>query len=143
MPISNKYIIDRAKKITKKLSDLNHGDAVWVLETAINFIVGAAHEGGNVNLSPRHPGPPKKIVKDVELRQFIHQLDTFYTIEKLQKLLVAKFGGERAPSKNTLSKYIKTMSQSEPVIELGHANSISVKAKLNKLASVEEEYPCP
>ena len=122
MSFNNKGVIDHAKKIAKSLSALNAGDAVWILNTAINLITFGADKaatpnedntrGVNINLVKRQRGLRSKIKKDAELRQFIHKLDTFYTIEKLQKLLVREFGRSRAPSINTLSKYLKEMSQS-------------------------------
>lgn len=124
MPISNKDSLKRANKIAKDLlsTNLSAGDAVWILTTAIDLITYGASKaetpnvdntrGININLVKRSKGVPRKILKDMELRLFIHNLTTFYSIEKLQRLLVEKFGRTRAPSTATLSKYLKVMSQS-------------------------------
>lgn len=134
-PLSNKYVLDRAKKLIKNLSPLGPGNAVWILNTAINIITQRPEKrhngeepdpsnfGININFVTRGQGrKPGKIRRDSELRNFIHQLDRYYTINELHKLLVDTFGANRAPSINILSKYLKEMSI-QPLVNTGGGKS--------------------
>lgn len=125
--MNNDKIITHARGTVLALSGYTQRDAVSILAAAISIItlqpgqaVGRFDEACkafNSNLLRKRPGNISRIEKDPEVKEFIHNLDRYYTGPELLTMIEDRFGKMRTPSKSSLGRYLQKISRVDTPIK--------------------------
>lgn len=104
------------------LSDLTGSEALRIIHIVLGRLlmartpeIAAAFPGRvapsiNPDLLRRPRGLQSKITNDHEIRDFIHGLRGYHTIDKIVGLCARKFGRKRAPSRSAVGRYLQRLS---------------------------------
>lgn len=120
------------RTIVNLLAGVPCREAVTILASAINCIAAQPKQDGEAVPAPTHPnlhlkrrtraGVASKVTASPEVQKYLEQLDHYLTLKELRAELVQRFGKEKAPSKSSLQRYIKKISESNPTQEVSHGN---------------------
>ncbi|WP_029132704.1 hypothetical protein [Sedimenticola selenatireducens] len=112
----------KARDIVAALIDVAGMDAMMIVNQALSIILresltvspppGSQVYPFNPNLIRR--GRVSKIDADPAVKAFIHSLPVYHGVARISALCVERFGKARAPSKNTVHRYLQKLSKRYP-----------------------------
>jgi hypothetical protein len=120
--LNSDQIIQQAEGIVENLKGLRQNDAIAILSAGIYMIaleqappekvLKNSYFGFNPHLRRVRPGGNCIIDNDLEIKEYIHNLDRYLPLNDLRDELVKKFGESRAPSRSSIGRYLQKIGMS-------------------------------